>query len=58
MRDETYSGYSTKASDLPDAFDAREEWGDYCPSTADIYDQSACGDCWAVATVTAATDRK
>ena len=43
--------------DLPEAFDAREAWGADCPSTADIYDQSNCGDCWAVSTVTTATDR-
>lgn len=42
--------------DLPASFDAREAWPS-CPSIRDIYDQSACGDCWAVATVTAATDR-
>jgi len=41
---------------LPDEFDARDAWP-HCPSIADIWDQSACGDCWAVATVTAATDR-
>jgi hypothetical protein len=41
---------------LPDEFDARAAWP-HCPSIADIFDQSACGDCWAVSTVTAATDR-
>jgi len=42
--------------DLPASFDAREQWP-HCPSIGEIYDQAACGSCWAVATVTAATDR-
>ena len=41
---------------LPDAFDSRTAWPN-CTSIALIPDQGACGDCWAVATVTAATDR-
>lgn len=41
---------------LPAAFDARTAWPQ-CESISDIWDQSNCGDCWAVATVTAAADR-
>ena len=41
---------------LPAQFDARAAWPE-CASISDIYDQGACGDCWAVATVTAASDR-
>ena len=47
---------SVSPSDVPDAFDAREQWPN-CSSIRLIPDQGACGDCWAVATVTAATDR-
>eukprot|EP00310_Coccolithus_braarudii_P025787 CAMPEP_0183359856 /NCGR_PEP_ID=MMETSP0164_2-20130417/53524_1 /TAXON_ID=221442 /ORGANISM="Coccolithus pelagicus ssp braarudi, Strain PLY182g" /LENGTH=304 /DNA_ID=CAMNT_0025534069 /DNA_START=2 /DNA_END=916 /DNA_ORIENTATION=+ len=41
---------------LPSEFDARTAWPK-CPSISDIWDQSACGDCWAVSAVTTATDR-
>jgi cathepsin B len=43
-------------NDLPDSYDAREAWAN-CSSISLIADQGACGDCWAVATITAATDR-
>jgi len=41
---------------LPVSFDSETAWPQ-CPSIKDIWDQGACGDCWAVATVTVATDR-
>lgn len=47
---------SVKMEDLPESFDARTAWPQ-CPSISDIWDQGACGDCWAVSAVTAAADR-
>lgn len=44
------------ANDLPDTFDAREQWPN-CPSIGEIRDQSNCGSCWAVAAVEAMSDR-
>ena len=41
---------------LPLQFDSRKKWP-HCSSIGEIYDQGACGSCWAVATVTAASDR-
>jgi len=46
-----------KASDLPTAFDARQQWGAKCPSVSEVRDQSACGSCWAFGAVEAMTDR-
>lgn len=34
-----------EAVDIPDSFDAREEWPE-CPSTKEIRDQGSCGSCW------------
>lgn len=42
--------------DLPTSFDSETAWPN-CPSIRDIWDQGACGDCWAVSVVTVATDR-
>jgi len=41
---------------LPENFDARDAWPN-CKSIGEIPDQGACGDCWAVGTLAAATDR-
>jgi cathepsin B len=42
---------------VPDAFDARTQWGSICPTISEIRDQSACGSCWAFGAVEAASDR-
>ena len=34
-----------EAVDIPDSFDARQEWPE-CPSTKEIRDQGSCGSCW------------
>ena len=39
-------------NDLPVSFDARVAWPK-CTSIYEIYDQSNCGDCWAVSSVSA-----
>ncbi|KIH55953.1 papain family cysteine protease, partial [Ancylostoma duodenale] len=42
--------------DLPERFDAREKWPN-CTSMKFIRDQSGCGSCWAVSTVSVMSDR-
>jgi len=42
---------------LPEAFDAREQWGSICPSVTLVRDQSSCGSCWAFGAVEAMSDR-
>ncbi|XGW03333.1 hypothetical protein V3C99_014936 [Haemonchus contortus] len=42
--------------DIPESFDAREEWPD-CDSIKVIRDQSSCGSCWAFGAVEAMSDR-
>lgn len=42
---------------LPKSFDAREQWGDICPSLREIRDQGRCGSCWAVSMTSASRDR-
>ncbi|KAJ8944112.1 hypothetical protein NQ318_013294 [Aromia moschata] len=42
--------------DIPESFDAREQWPD-CPSIGHITDQASCGSCWALGAVEAMTDR-
>ncbi|CAH0762487.1 unnamed protein product [Bemisia tabaci] len=44
-------------AEIPATFDARSKWKDWCPRIADIWDQSNCGSCWAVASSSAVTDR-
>uniref|UniRef100_A0A224YDF6 Cathepsin B n=1 Tax=Rhipicephalus zambeziensis TaxID=60191 RepID=A0A224YDF6_9ACAR len=45
-----------KHPDLPEFFDAREQWPN-CKSISLIRDQSNCGSCWAFGTVEAISDR-
>ncbi|XP_063825434.1 cathepsin B-like [Ostrinia nubilalis] len=45
-----------KKKDLAESFDARLNWKD-CPTLWNIRDQGSCGSCWAVAAVSAMTDR-
>lgn len=33
------------ASDLPESFDAREQWPN-CPTIGEVRDQGSCGSCW------------
>lgn len=42
--------------DPPASFDAREKW-DNCRNIGKIWNQAACGSCWAFATATSMTDR-
>ncbi|RCN52253.1 papain family cysteine protease, partial [Ancylostoma caninum] len=42
--------------DLPERFDAREKWPK-CVSLKYVRDQSGCGSCWAVSTVSVMSDR-
>lgn len=42
--------------DLPDTFDARDQWPD-CPTIKEIRDQGSCGSCWAFGAVEAMSDR-
>ncbi|KAK2143035.1 hypothetical protein LSH36_885g00059 [Paralvinella palmiformis] len=41
---------------IPKSFDARKKWKN-CPTIKEIRDQGSCGSCWAVAAVTAFSDR-
>lgn len=45
-----------KASELPKDFDARTAWPN-CTSIQEVWDQSACGSCWAFGAATAMSDR-
>jgi len=48
---------SNNVGDLPESFDAREKWGEKCPSTKEVRDQGSCGSCWAFGAAEAMTDR-
>ncbi|XP_067642277.1 cathepsin B [Eurosta solidaginis] len=43
-------------TELPEKFDAREQWPD-CPTISEIRDQGSCGSCWAFGAVEAMSDR-
>ncbi|KAK3750353.1 hypothetical protein QZH41_010270, partial [Actinostola sp. cb2023] len=47
---------SLGAIEVPDSFDAREQWP-HCASIKEIRDQGSCGSCWAFGAVEAMTDR-
>jgi cathepsin B len=36
---------SLSNQDIPESFDAREQWPD-CPTIQEIRDQGSCGSCW------------
>ncbi|PRD34886.1 UNVERIFIED_CONTAM: Cathepsin B [Trichonephila clavipes] len=46
----------TIPADLPDSFDAREQWP-HCSTINEIRDQGSCGSCWAFGAVEAISDR-
>ncbi len=46
-----------ESNDVPEAFDVRTDFSACSAVASRVWDQSACGSCWAVATVGAATDR-
>uniref|UniRef100_A0A6P7GU74 Cathepsin B-like n=1 Tax=Diabrotica virgifera virgifera TaxID=50390 RepID=A0A6P7GU74_DIAVI len=43
---------------VPDSFDARENWKDCSDVISTIVDQSACGSCWAMSAASAMSDRR
>lgn len=49
-------GVSAFEGELPENFDAREQWPD-CPTIQEIRDQGGCGSCWAFGAVEAMSDR-
>lgn len=48
--------HNLEESDLPDEFDARQQWS-HCPTILEIRDQGSCGSCWAFGAVEAMSDR-
>lgn len=42
---EQFSSYSDTAEELPENFDAREQWPN-CPTIREVRDQGSCGSCW------------
>ena len=48
--------YTTEVEDLPENFDSRENWPN-CSSIREVWDQSACGSCWAFGAASAMSDR-
>jgi cathepsin B len=48
--------YPEGLADLPTDFDSRTNWPQ-CPVIGQVYDQGACGNCWAVASTGVMNDR-
>lgn len=46
------------AAELPEAFDARKQWGGNCTVITKVRDQSSCGSCWAFGSTEAFEDRR
>ena len=43
---------------LPEAFDARTQWGEQCTTIGAVRNQARCGGCWAFGAVESFTDRR
>ncbi|XP_030747305.1 cathepsin B-like isoform X1 [Sitophilus oryzae] len=56
LRRRHYSAPHDISEEIPDTFDAREQWPN-CISIPTVWDQSDCGSCWAIATAAAMSDR-
>lgn len=39
--------YTDSLIDLPENFDAREQWPN-CPTIREVRDQGSCGSCWVI----------
>lgn len=52
----SFTDESLPEKDLPENFDAREQWPD-CPTIREIRDQGSCGSCWAFGAVESMSDR-
>nr|XP_018901106.1 PREDICTED: cathepsin B-like isoform X2 [Bemisia tabaci] len=53
----TYDPAWPSDKEIPKMFDARKKWSKICPQISEIQDQGYCGSCWAVSSMSAASDR-